>query len=116
MVMELKNLLNNIDAGADLLAMLSHPARFRILYFIANREVCVSDIVDVIGMSQSSVSIQLGELSKRRLVTKRRDARTIFYTCEHSGVLLLMGEIVRLFPMCRPTFSRHNKRQKRSGE
>jgi DNA-binding transcriptional ArsR family regulator len=112
-IMQLDHVLDNLDAGADLLGVLSHPGRFLILRFIANREVSVRDIVEFVGESQTSVSMQLAKLRKRNLVATRRDSHTIFYTCEHRGILLLMREIDRLFPTCGPTSSRGKKRQTR---
>jgi DNA-binding transcriptional ArsR family regulator len=111
--MQLDHLLDNIEAGADLLGILSHPARFRILHLVADREVSVNDIVEVVGLSQSSVSLHLAKLRERSLVGTRRDARTIFYTCNHQAVLFLMSEIIRLFPSGRPAFSPGKKRQKK---
>jgi len=53
--------------------------RLRILCLLRGREVCVHEIVDALGVSQSAVSHQLRVLRDARLVVHRREGRHVYY-------------------------------------
>ncbi|MHB1389884.1 MAG: ArsR/SmtB family transcription factor [Thermoleophilia bacterium] len=55
------------------------PVRARILKLLAERELCVRQLVEVLGYSQSSVSGHLSILSKAGLVTARKQGRWAYY-------------------------------------
>lgn len=54
---------------ANLAKALSHPARIRILNILFENNICMTgDIVDLLPLSQSTVSQHLGELKKVGLI------------------------------------------------
>lgn len=54
---------------ADLAKALSHPARIQILEILVNKNVCMcGDIVDLLPLSQSTVSQHLKELKRVGLI------------------------------------------------
>jgi ArsR family transcriptional regulator len=63
----------------QLLKGFADATRLRILCLLRGREVCVHEIVDALGMSQSAVSHQLRVLRDARLVAHRRDGRHVYY-------------------------------------
>jgi ArsR family transcriptional regulator len=67
------------DATVRLLKGFANETRLRILCLLRDREVCVHDIVEALGMSQSAVSHQLRVLRDARLVSHRRDGRHVYY-------------------------------------
>ncbi len=73
--------------------MFSDPTRLRILGALAGGELCVCDIGEVLGASQSAVSHQLAVLRAARLVAFRRDGKTVYYRLadDHVGMLLEVG-------------------------
>ena len=62
-----------------LLKGFANETRLRILCLLRDREVCVHDLVEALGMSQSAVSHQLRVLRDARLVSHRRDGRHVYY-------------------------------------
>jgi len=65
---------------ADQFKALADPTRIRILSTLLKRELCVCDLAEVLGMTQSAVSHQLRYLRTMRLVKNRREGNTIYYT------------------------------------
>jgi DNA-binding transcriptional ArsR family regulator len=67
------------DATVRLLKGFANETRLQILCLLRGREVCVHDIVEALGMSQSAVSHQLRVLRDARLVSHRREGRHVYY-------------------------------------
>lgn len=78
---------------AELFKMLSDSTRVKILYSILDDEMCVCDIAELVGTSQSAVSHQLRVLKQARLVKYRRHGKTVMYSVsdEHVATILSMG-------------------------
>ncbi len=69
---------------------LADPTRIRILFNLSRRELCVCDLAEVLGMTQSAVSHQLRFLKALRIVKFRRDGNTIYYTCDDAHIIGLL--------------------------
>lgn len=67
------------DETVRLLKGFANETRLQILCLLRDREVCVHDIVEALGMSQSAVSHQLRVLRDARLVSHRREGRHVYY-------------------------------------
>lgn len=65
---------------ADLFKVFGDCTRIKILYALFESEMCVCDIAELLGMSQSAISHQLRVLKQTRLVKYRRDGKTVFYS------------------------------------
>lgn len=77
---------------AGLFRVLGDETRLRIFALLTKAELCVCEIEDLLGLSQSLVSNHLGVLRRAGLVESRRDAddaRWIFYRASPAGVALL---------------------------
>jgi ArsR family transcriptional regulator len=68
-----------LSAVAAVLAALADPVRLRILRLVRQRELCVCELVDALGMPQYKVSRHLGALRKAQIVTARRRGRWMHY-------------------------------------
>jgi ArsR family transcriptional regulator len=68
-----------LSAVAAVLAALADPVRLRILRLVRQRELCVCELVDALGMPQYKVSRHLGALRKTKIVTARRRGRWMHY-------------------------------------
>jgi len=77
---------------AELFKIFGDPTRVKIMYTLVGGELCVQDIADTIGMSQSSVSHQLRILKQSQLVRFRRDGRTIYYSLADDHVITIMNQ------------------------
>lgn len=73
--------------------LLGNPTRIRILLRLMERESCVSDLAERLGMTQSAVSHQLNLLKSNKLVRRRRDGKMIFYALvdEHVRMVVKKG-------------------------
>ncbi len=58
---------------------LAHKNRLRILNLINNRELCVCELENIMGTTQSNVSRHLGKLKDADIISPRRDAQWIYY-------------------------------------
>jgi len=67
------------DATVRLLKGFANETRLQILCLLRDREVCVHDIVEALGMTQSAISHQLRVLRDARLVAHRREGRHVYY-------------------------------------
>ena len=78
---------------ADLFRVFGDSTRIKILYALYERELCVQDIADTLGISQSAISHQLRVLKDSKLVRFRRDGKTVIYALDDDHVrnLLNMG-------------------------
>ncbi len=78
----------------ELFKIFGDPTRLKILFVLFEKEVCVCDIADIIGMQQSAVSHQLRILKQTNLVKYRRDGKTIYYSLsdDHVKTIFLMAK------------------------
>ncbi len=65
--------------------------RLKILYALSMQSLCVHEIVDLIGISQSLASHQLAVLKKHKLVTVRRRKNESIYTLADAHVAELLN-------------------------
>ncbi|HMK56365.1 MAG TPA: metalloregulator ArsR/SmtB family transcription factor [Dissulfurispiraceae bacterium] len=68
----------------EAMKLLSDKSRLRILMLLKGRELCVCQIMGVLGMSQPLVSRNLSLLSKAGFLDDRREGKMIFYTVRKS--------------------------------
>ncbi len=71
---------------ASLFKALADPTRVRLITALAETELCVSDLADLLGMEQSAVSHQLHTLREWRLVRRERRGRQMFYRLDDEHV------------------------------
>lgn len=85
-----------IEVAARALKAISHPLRLRILCVVGDQEVCVQDIVEAVGTSQSNISQHLGILRDKGVLQTRKDANRVFYRVADQRtlqVVVLMREV-----------------------
>ena len=71
---------------AELFKMFGDSTRVKIINILLDNELCVNDISDKIGVSQSAVSHQLRILKQSKLVKFRKDGQTIYYSLADNHV------------------------------
>lgn len=84
---------NELYDLAELFKVFGDSTRIRILYVLFEEEVCVCDIAEILGMTQSAISHQLKILKNGRLVKSRREGKQIIYSLadEHVRMIIAMG-------------------------
>lgn len=78
-----ENLINKVT---DFFKILGDTTRAKILFSLDQREMCVCDIANVLNMSKSSVSHQLGTLRRSNIVKCRRVGKEVFYSLNDDHV------------------------------
>lgn len=68
-----------LDEAVMLFKGFADPTRIKILSLLREGEVCVHQIVEVLGMTQSAVSHQLRTLRGARLVAFKKRGRHVYY-------------------------------------
>lgn len=63
----------------DLMKVLAHPVRLRVLALLRGGELCVCQITEVLGLPTSTVSEHLTELRKVGLLAERKAGRWVHY-------------------------------------
>lgn len=69
----------NLARYVETLSLLGEESRLRLCALLRERELCVSDLVRVTGISQSRVSTHLGRLREAGFVRDRREGPQAFY-------------------------------------
>jgi len=77
---ELKSLMRKARKASDFLKALANENRLVTLCLLAERERSVTDLEELLELSQATVSQQLARLRHEGLVTTRRDGRMIYYS------------------------------------
>ena len=77
---------------ADLFKVFSDTTRIKILYALMDREMCVADLAEIVGASQSAVSHQLRTLKQARLVKFQRDGKNVIYSLSDDHVYTMLEQ------------------------
>lgn len=94
----------HIEQAARALKAISHPLRLKILCIVGAQEVCVQDIVEAVGTSQSNISQHLAILRDKGVLQTRKDANRVYYRVADQRTLQLIGLMREVFcgvPMTR---------------
>ena len=76
----------------ELFRIFGDSTRIRILYVLFEAEMCVCDIAALLGMTQSAISHQLRALKNAKLVTSRREGKTVFYSLADDHVKTIIDQ------------------------
>lgn len=91
----LKNMVNEdlFNKLAEFFKILGDTTRTKILFALDQNEMCVCDIANVLGMSKSSISHQLGTLRRSNIVKCRKVGKEVYYMLddEHIKQLFEVG-------------------------
>lgn len=76
----------NLYDLAELFKVFGDTTRIKILWALAESEMCVCDIAVLLNMTQSAISHQLRVLKQARLVRNRKDGKIVFYSLDDAHV------------------------------
>src|SRR5918993_358059 len=82
----------HVQSVAETFRVLGDPTRVRILDALGTRELCVGDLADMVGISESAASHQLRLLRTMRLVRVRREGRLAYYAVDDDHILELLNQ------------------------
>ena len=83
--------------AGGLLKALANPDRLLLLCQLSHGEHCVSELEEVLGIQQPTLSQQLGVLREERLVITRREGKQIFYSIASKEALAVMQVVYQQF-------------------
>ncbi len=71
---------------AEFFKILGDTTRTKILFVLDQNEMCVCDIANVLGMSKSSISHQLGTLRRSGIVKCRKEGKEVYYMLDDDHI------------------------------
>ena len=83
-----------VSALSETFKTLSDPTRLRIIAALSERELCVCDLAEILGVTGSAVSHQLRLLRGQTLVKYRKDGKIAYYTLDDEHVRTLISQAV----------------------
>ena len=82
---------NIYECHAEFCKAFSHPARLEILCLLKGGERSVGAITERLGMSKANVSQHLALMRMTRIIKKRRDGATIYYSLSNKKFVKACG-------------------------
>ncbi|MFL0492528.1 ArsR/SmtB family transcription factor [Bacillus sp. 179-I 2A5 NHS] len=77
----------NYEKNAEVLKALAHPIRIKILKELITRGACnVTQIVDILGIPQSTVSQHLSKMKSQKLIMSDRKGLQIYYSAQNKTI------------------------------
>lgn len=83
-----------LELAAEILKALADPGRLRLLLRLANKEMSVGEIAESEQEKITTISARLKVLSTARLLKRRREGQTIFYSLSDAHVLNLVDNAI----------------------
>ena len=80
----------DIAKAAHCLKAMSHPLRLKILCVLGSDSICVQEIVDQVGTSQSNISQHLAILREKNILGSKKEANRVYYFIDDARMLLLI--------------------------
>jgi ArsR family transcriptional regulator len=87
--------IDETDAAVETLKFLADGNRLRILRLLAQRESCVCELIEPLGLTQPLVSYHLRRLRQAGLVRTRRKAQWIYYSIEPAAWQALIRPLLK---------------------
>jgi len=87
---------NKVIEKSEIFKIVSDPTRLRILevLFSSKKDMCVSEISEIIGMSQSATSHQLAKLEDKGIVECFRHGQMMCYLIKESKISSFLKKII----------------------
>lgn len=77
---------------SEIFKALGDGTRVKLLHALSQEELCVCDLTEVAGMSQSLVSHQLRVLRNLRLVKYRKEGKMVYYSLDDDHIINLFSQ------------------------
>ncbi len=81
---------------------LSEPLRIKVIDLLRDQELCVCDLCEALGVSQSKLSFHLKALKEAQLLQSRQEGRWIYYSLNLPQFVVLeqyLAEFRRFSPI-----------------
>jgi ArsR family transcriptional regulator len=87
----------DIAKAAHCLKAMSHPLRLKILCVLGSNSICVQEIVEQVGTSQSNISQHLAILREKNILGSKKDANRVYYFIDDARMLKLIEMMQDVF-------------------
>ncbi|HET8670422.1 MAG TPA: metalloregulator ArsR/SmtB family transcription factor [Candidatus Saccharimonadales bacterium] len=77
----------------EALKILANQKRLEIVQLLQNKELTVTEMVDMLGMPQANISQHLSLLRQVRIVTTRRDGLRVYYRLSDERIIAVVREL-----------------------
>ena len=77
---------------ADFFKTFGDTTRVKILYALMEQDLCVAELAEAIGATQSAVSHQLRTLKQSRLVRAKREGKNVVYSLSDDHVHSILDQ------------------------
>ena len=71
---------------AELFKVFADSTRMKVIYALLEDELCVCDIANIVGTTQSAISHQLRILKQAKLVKFRKEGKVVFYSLDDDHI------------------------------
>ena len=95
--LDIEEMQASAGRACDLMKVLANPDRLLILCQLSQREMCVTELEQDLGIVQPTLSQQLSVLRKAALVATRRDGKNIFYELQSGPALAVINTLYEHF-------------------
>ena len=92
-----KNMQANVARASSLLKAMSNKVRLMIVCQLAEQEMSVGELLEIIPLSQSAMSQHLALLRREKIVKTRREAQSIFYSLSSTEAKVIVEKVHELF-------------------
>ena len=75
------------EKAAEVLKTLAHPTRLRIVELLQDGEMCVSELVDALGVKEPIASQQLNKMKDKTILGSRRRSCMVFYYLKDKQII-----------------------------
>ena len=93
----LEKFMDSAPTAANLLKELANENRLMVCCALINRELSVSQINQVVPLSQSALSQHLARLREANLVSTRKESQTVFYKLTSDEAIRIIGLVAELY-------------------
>lgn len=95
--LDLEVLRQSANAACRLMKTLSNPDRLLLLCQLSQGELNVGELEALVGITQPTLSQQLGVLRDEGLVITRREGKNIYYCINSTQAMAVMGVLYTQF-------------------
>jgi len=75
---------------SEVLKAIAHPVRLQIVGALEHDELCVGEIMEIVGGKQAITSQQLNMMRTKGVLTARREANKVYYSIANPNVIQLL--------------------------
>ncbi|MBC2859528.1 metalloregulator ArsR/SmtB family transcription factor [Stappia sp. 28M-7] len=94
---DLDRIVDRAKTASDFLKAIAHESRLLILCILAEGEKSVTELEALLSLRQPTVSQQLARLRMDKLVTTRREGKTVYYRLANDDARQIIEAVYTVF-------------------